>query len=157
MGPDPFGNRRAAFGPEAFETECVEIRTMGSASIGSRFAALMLDGFFQFLALILMAIFARTAGFSKTAFNVLGALACFAYAALLEGIFQATWGKMIMGIRVIQPDGDDISQGQACLRTFVKQFLSPIFFVGFLMAFANEEHETLHDKAAGTRVVKRRL
>ena len=76
--------------------------------------------------------------------------------ALLEsGAKQATLGKRAMGIKVTDVNGNRISFGQATGRHFGKWISSIILLIGYLMMLWDERKQTLHDKMAGTLVVKR--
>jgi uncharacterized RDD family membrane protein YckC len=66
-----------------------------------------------------------------------------------------TLGKMAMGIRVV-PAGDEpsIDLGCAFLRTLVWVLLAVPAGLGFLTALFSPNHRGLHDRFAGTRVVR---
>ncbi len=68
---------------------------------------------------------------------------------------QATFGKRIMGIKVVNRRGEDMNLVNALLRAGVKFFVSGILFIGYLMAFFDPERRTLHDRWADTHVVNR--
>jgi uncharacterized RDD family membrane protein YckC len=77
------------------------------------------------------------------------------YYALLEaGAWQATLGKRAMGIRVTDTSGGRISFGQATGRYFGKIVSAIILFIGYFMMLWDSRKQTLHDKMAGTLVVK---
>ena len=67
----------------------------------------------------------------------------------------ATPGKRLCRLKVVDMAGNRISFGRAFLRSIAKvlSFL-PLGF-GFLMAFLTIRNQTLHDKIAGTIVLKR--
>jgi len=66
-----------------------------------------------------------------------------------------TLGKMAAGIRVV-PAGREpaIDFGQASVRTLIWIALAIPAGLGFLTAVFNREHRGLHDRLAGTRVVR---
>lgn len=66
---------------------------------------------------------------------------------------QATLGKQLMGIKVVNEKGEDMTLMNALQRSLIKFFISGIFFVGYIMAFFNSRHQALHDKWSGTFVV----
>jgi uncharacterized RDD family membrane protein YckC len=68
---------------------------------------------------------------------------------------QASVGKMAMGIKVVDTDGNRISIGKAFLRSFGKIISAVIIFIGFLMAAFTEKKQALHDMIANTYVVKK--
>ena len=67
---------------------------------------------------------------------------------------QATIGKRIMGLRVMNADGSRISFGEATVRHFMK-FLSLFTAgVGFMMAGWTKRHQALHDIPCDCIVVR---
>jgi uncharacterized RDD family membrane protein YckC len=66
-----------------------------------------------------------------------------------------TLGKMAMGIRVVPADDlDGFDVGHALLRTAVWIVLAVPAGLGFLSALVGRDHRGLHDRFAGTRVVR---
>ena len=83
-------------------------------------------------------------------------LAWLYFACWESGAKQSTWGKRIMGIKVVGEDGGRIGFGRATARFFCKSILSPIFFqIGFIMAAFTNRKRALHDMIAETYVVKK--
>jgi uncharacterized RDD family membrane protein YckC len=68
---------------------------------------------------------------------------------------QATLGKMAVGIKVGDQNGNRISVGQAAGRYFAKILSTIILFIGFMMAGWDDKKQALHDKLAGTYVFYR--
>jgi uncharacterized RDD family membrane protein YckC len=67
---------------------------------------------------------------------------------------QATIGKRIMGLRVVNVDGSRVSFGEATVRHFMK-FLSLFSAgVGFMMAGWTKRHQALHDIPCDCFVVR---
>jgi len=83
-----------------------------------------------------------------------------ALAATYEGLFVyklgATPGKMVLGLRVVRPDGGPVSLGRAIGRYFAKMLSAIILLIGFIMAGFDREKRALHDILVDTRVIKRR-
>jgi uncharacterized RDD family membrane protein YckC len=65
-----------------------------------------------------------------------------------------TLGKMAMHVRVVRPDGSPITTGQAWGRAALRTVLGCLWIVDYIPAFFTDEKTTLHDMAAGTRVVE---
>jgi uncharacterized RDD family membrane protein YckC len=66
-----------------------------------------------------------------------------------------TLGKMATGIRVVPSDADaPLDLGRAFLRTLMWAVLAVPAGLGFLPALFNRDHRGLHDRFAGTRVVR---
>jgi uncharacterized RDD family membrane protein YckC len=83
-----------------------------------------------------------------------------AIAATYEGLFVyklgATPGKMVLGLRVVRPDGGPVSLGRAVGRYFAKMLSAIIILIGFIMAGFDREKRALHDMLVDTRVIKKR-
>jgi uncharacterized RDD family membrane protein YckC len=66
-----------------------------------------------------------------------------------------TLGKMVAGIRVVQSDSkSSLDLGHAFLRTLMWVVLAVPAGLGFLSALFSRDHRGLHDRFAGTRVVR---
>ena len=77
------------------------------------------------------------------------------YFALLESSAkQGTLGKMALGIRVTDLDGNRISFGRATGRYFAKFISAIILYIGFIMAAFTAKKQALHDIIASTLVIK---
>jgi uncharacterized RDD family membrane protein YckC len=76
------------------------------------------------------------------------------YTTYFLGKYSATPGKMACHLKVVTPVGGKISYSQACYRYFAEILSSLIFCIGYLMAIFDKQRRTLHDRIAGTRVVK---
>ncbi len=86
----------------------------------------------------------------------LGFVGGWLYEALLtSSSLQATLGKMIMGLRVTDLQGQRIDFGRATVRHFAKYLSTAILGIGYLMVAFTERKQGLHDLIAGTLVQKR--
>ena len=66
-----------------------------------------------------------------------------------------TLGKMAAGIKVVPTESDaTLDVGRAVLRTCLWAILAVPAGLGFLPAFFSRDHRGLHDRCAGTRVVR---
>lgn len=67
-----------------------------------------------------------------------------------------TIGKRALSLRVVRPDGSPISAGQAWGRALIRLALGIVCagIIDYIVFFFTEEKTTLHDMAAGTRVVE---
>ncbi len=65
---------------------------------------------------------------------------------------QATLGKMIVGVKVGDMNGNRISVGQAVGRYFAKILSGLIICIGFMMVGWDAKKQGLHDKLASTYV-----
>jgi uncharacterized RDD family membrane protein YckC len=76
------------------------------------------------------------------------------WAAMESSLWQATLGKRIFGLVVLDRAGKRISFARATGRYFAK-VLSSVFFIGFIMAAFTEKKQALHDILASTLVVRK--
>lgn len=92
---------------------------------------------------------------------VIGFLICFfsfdwLYYAILESSnLQATLGKLALGIRVTDLEGNRISFGRASGRHFAKIISRMTAYIGYVLAAFTERKQALHDLIAGCLLLKR--
>ena len=86
--------------------------------------------------------------------NTLYWLLGIAYGTYFLGAHSATPGKMACGLKVVRPDGQKITYGRACGRSFAEFVSSIILGIGYLMAGFDEEKRALHDRICDTRVIQ---
>ncbi len=87
---------------------------------------------------------------------ILGIVVVWLYNAFMESsAFQASLGKMALGIKVTDMNGQRISFGRATGRHFGKILSGLIFGIGFLMAGFTAKKQALHDSMANCLVVKK--
>jgi len=78
------------------------------------------------------------------------------YSAFLEtSRAQGTLGKMLIGIKVTDVQGNKISFGRASGRFFAKFLSVAIIYIGFLMAGWTSRKQALHDMVSGCLVMKK--
>jgi uncharacterized RDD family membrane protein YckC len=68
--------------------------------------------------------------------------------------WQASVGKKLLGLKVTDDQGRRLGFGQANGRYWSKLLSTLILFIGFLMIAFTEKKQGLHDKVAGTLVVR---
>jgi uncharacterized RDD family membrane protein YckC len=73
-------------------------------------------------------------------------------AAMESSSKQATLGKMVLGMRVTDLQGNRISFARATVRHFSKYISAMIIFIGYIMAGFTDRKQALHDMIAGTLV-----
>ena len=87
--------------------------------------------------------------------NIMGVVLGWLYSALLESSSrQATPGKMALGIKVTDLNGNPITFGKASGRHFGKLLSSVFFCIGFFMIAFTARKQGLHDMMAGCLVIK---
>lgn len=77
------------------------------------------------------------------------------YAVMESSSKQGTLGKMFVGLKVTDLNGNRISFGRATGRFFGRILSGLILDIGFLMIAFNDKKQGLHDMIAGTLVVKK--
>jgi len=78
------------------------------------------------------------------------------YFALMESSkSQATLGKMALGLKVTDLDGDPISFARATARYFGKIISGMILYIGYILAGLTEKKQALHDIMAACLVVRK--
>jgi len=78
------------------------------------------------------------------------------YEAFFVANLAATPGKMVIGARVVRPDGSRVELGRAFGRYFAKYLSAFILFIGFIMVGFDSQKRGLHDMICDTRVIKSR-
>ena len=69
---------------------------------------------------------------------------------------QATLGKLVIGAKVVDANGEKLTFGRATGRYFAKYISTLLLLVGHVMVAFDERKRGLHDMIAGTCVVSRR-
>ena len=78
------------------------------------------------------------------------------YFALMESSGkQATVGKMVLGLKVTDINGNKLDFVKALVRNVSKLISSFILCIGYIMAGFTEKKQALHDMIASTLVVKK--
>ncbi len=81
---------------------------------------------------------------------------CFVYYVFFEGMFGATLGKMLIGLKIVRLDGERIGYKEAVIRTIMRliDMLPAFYIVGVLSILLSSRNQRLGDRVAGTLVVK---
>lgn len=77
------------------------------------------------------------------------------HAGMESSSYQATLGKMAVGLRVVDEDGQRITFLRATGRYWAKMLGMMMCYVGVVMVAFTERKQGLHDLMAGTLVVRR--
>jgi uncharacterized RDD family membrane protein YckC len=87
--------------------------------------------------------------------SVFSALVNWIYEASLESSsYQATLGKMALGLKVTDLEGRRISFSRATGRHFAKLLSGMTLLIGYILAGFTARKQALHDMIAGTLVVR---
>ena len=126
------------------------------ASFGARFVAYIIDiivlGLIRGAISLLFAV-----PFSSGAWGVLwfGNLFGLLYFVFLEaGARQATIGKQIMRIKVVDENGQRMSLGNSFIRSLSKILSGLILLIGFIIILFDDRRRGLHDMIAKTFVIE---
>ncbi|MGZ7441002.1 RDD family protein [Paenibacillus sp. TH7-28] len=132
-----------------------------------RYGALVVDRIIVAIAALIlsfvwMSLQLLVSGYADTegsGVSILLMLVCqWLYYTLLESSkHQATLGKMLAGIVVVDQNHRRISYGEANARFFGRILSAFTFGIGYLMAIFTNKKQALHDKVASTYVVNKSL
>ena len=78
----------------------------------------------------------------------------FYYALLQSGARQATVGKMALGLKVTDINGERLTFARASLRYFSKILSGLFMMLGYIMAGFTAKKQALHDMIANTYVIR---
>ena len=91
--------------------------------------------------------------------NIIIYVTQFLYKATMESSGkQGTLGKMALGLRVVDMDGNKISFARATGRywlSFVMAIIPILNFIAYIMAGFTERKQTLYEKICSTTVIKK--
>ena len=143
---------------------------IGYAGFWKRFAAFLIDaliitivgaGVGIILAIFLVYAFdvapdALVMPAAEAGFNILGLLIGSSYFIFMEcSSLKGTIGKIALGIKVTDLEGNQIGFGKAFCRYFLKILSAIIIGIGFLMVAFTERKQGLHDSISGCLVVNK--
>jgi len=124
--------------------------TLRFGTFWERFVAVLIDTLIVAIPTMLLAYALPVVG------NVLGLVIGIGYYVYFESSEKmATIGKSAMGLKVVDADTNGrITVGKAVGRYFGKFLSGIILLIGYFMMLFNDKKQTLHDKLAGTLVIK---
>jgi uncharacterized RDD family membrane protein YckC len=118
-----------------------------------RVVAAIIDGVILAIVQFILNLFIDDVGLRSLINTLLGWLY---YAGMESSANQATLGKMALGMKVTDLEGNRISFLRATGRYFAKIISALILLIGFIMVAFTEKKQGLHDMIASTLVVKTR-
>lgn len=121
------------------------------ATFGARFWAAVVDGVFVFLAWFIVVQFF---GSSPIGGAINMTIVLLYYPLMESGPRQATLGKTGMSIKVTDLEGQRITLWQGIVRHLSRLLSVLIVFAGYFMMLWDGRRQTLHDRMAGTLVIK---
>jgi uncharacterized RDD family membrane protein YckC len=110
-------------------------------------------------AILLLAMLLLGAVFGMTGLTKLGGIVLFVLQLLYWPVMQAsarqaTFGKAMLGLKVLGPDGGRLSFLRSLARELAKIASALVFMLGFVMAAFTGRKQALHDLLASTTVVR---
>jgi uncharacterized RDD family membrane protein YckC len=121
--------------------------------VGPRFLATLLDGVFLFIFLIIISLLFSEIPDLAALFFFLG---IFVYYVVMEAVWGATLGKMILRLRIVRLDGSPIGWPEALVRTLLR-LVDGLFgyILGAILMNTSARRQRLGDMAAKTVVIRR--
>ena len=138
------------------ETAQAEVKYAG---FWIRFAAYLLDAVFIYIAFFVLGLIFGVSAFASGDDETAAGLLVVLYFVIILGVLfykaimeaspkQGTLGKMIVGIKVTDVNGNRISFGRSIGRYFSMILSGLILYVGFMMAGWTAKKQALHDMIA---------
>lgn len=93
--------------------------------------------------------------YTIVSYALFGAISLGYYAGFESSAMQATLGKLAVGIKVVDDQGQRLSRGRAIGRWFSAMLSYLTLYVGYLMIAFTDRKRGLHDMVAKTQVVDR--
>lgn len=134
---------------------------MDYASRWLRFFAWIIDGVVIAIVMFILWLAGLVGADSVEGFGasdgLVNALVTLVYYVALTAAFGATLGKMALGMRVANADGNRPGVGAVLMREVVGKFISAlVILIGFFWILVDDRRQGWHDKIGKTFVVKAR-
>lgn len=92
-------------------------------------------------------------GILSVVLNLLMIPIAIAYGVVPPVMWGGTPGKLLLGLRIVKPDGSPIGYKESVIRWLATALSGLILGIGYLMIAWDPERRALHDRIAGTRVI----
>ena len=136
---------------ESIEESIFPERRIIYAAFSGRLVAVIIDSFLVFIPLAIFWHFMHPGVWVVQCINL---IISWLYNAIQEsGPRQATIGKNLMNIIIVDLNYERISFDQATIRHFSKYISGLILCIGYFMMLWDKQCQTLHDKIAGTLAI----
>ncbi len=135
------------------------------ASLDIRLLAIIIDYFIIFVIYCLLATLV-VVFINEKQIRIVVSLAGLAIIPLAKMIYsttmeassrQGSYGKVLMGLKVSDEQGLPITFGCSMVRNLSKLICVATLGLGYMMGFFDKRQQCLHDRIAGTLVIKDRL
>lgn len=90
-----------------------------------------------------------------TTILISGIIAILYYVLMETSKFQGTIGKIALGLKVTDMNGEKLDMPKSLIRNLCKIISGLILYIGYMMAGFTEKKQALHDMIASTLVVKK--
>lgn len=132
---------------------------MDYASRWLRFFAWIIDGVVIAIVMFILWLAGLVGADSVEGFGasdgLVNALVTLVYYVAMTAAFGATLGKMALGMRVADADGNRPGFGAVVMREVVGKIVSGlVILIGFFWILVDDRRQGWHDKIGGTFVVK---
>lgn len=117
-----------------------------------RFFACLIDGLLLAIVFKILGISYDSILFIKIGLDGFIAILYFTY--FESSLRQASIGKQLLNIKVVDKNGFRLTPVNAFVRNISKLLSALILLIGYLMAAFDAQKQSLHDKIAGAFVVK---
>lgn len=118
----------------------------GYAGFWKRFVAALIDGIIVTIATLILSLI----------IGKVSVIAGWLYFILMESSeYQATLGKMILKIKVIDTHGNRITAKRAAFRYFSKYLSQLSFYAGYIMTAFTRRKQAMHDMITDTLVINK--
>ena len=91
--------------------------------------------------------------FDYDIFDIINYCLFSAYFIIMTYTCGRTVGKMLMRIRVVSVNSQDLTFGRVFFREVIGKYLSGILYLGYILVGIDSEKRGIHDIVADTRVV----
>lgn len=129
-----------------------DISKLEFAGFWTRFFAALIDGILLSLVMGIFNITLESKLFLNIGIN--GLIMLLYYTYFESSVRQATIGKQLLNIKVVDKNGNRLTTNSAFIRNISKYLSAFILLIGYLMAAFDARKQALHDKLAGSFVVK---
>jgi uncharacterized RDD family membrane protein YckC len=158
-------NCKPVFMQKLSEGAHIKTGELNFAPIGTRFAAVFLDGLILMAVNFIIGLIVGLSAAQAVGVQPKGAIALqivlfvvqisigIGYEAFMIGRYGATLGKMACKINVVTADGGRVTYARAFGRYFAKLLSSFTCMIGYIMAIFDDQKRALHDRICDTRVV----
>ncbi|WP_162356660.1 RDD family protein [Metabacillus mangrovi] len=134
-----------------------------------RFAAYLIDSFilsfgmgiFVFLFTMSITLLIETGndaaaiGFMIIMYILITGLSLAYYILMPVTVWQGTIGKKLIGLKIVDADGNKLTIGRSAGRTFSMMISGMTMYIGYIMAGFTDRKQALHDMIAKTYVIQR--